>query len=208
MASYDIGIWSSILRLTLESKYGKISGGVLGKEDSRHYSGLTGTNEYQDFPKGFMKDSAWTLHWKLKGGGEPKNRWDWISYPVHIGVKLNRKKGKRTKGKMVGKNKELRYYFISCTLKTQADIHWHYTLLYAVHYTVNASAYMHTKSFQSCLILWDPLDYSPPGSSAHGILQARILEQVAMPSSRWSSWPRDQTHVSYVSCVGKGVLYH
>ena len=37
----------------------------------------------------------------------------------------------------------------------------------------------------------DPMDCSPPGSSVHGILQARILEWVAMPSSRRSSWPRD-----------------
>ena len=36
---------------------------------------------------------------------------------------------------------------------------------------------------QSCLTLWDPMDYSPPGSSVHGILQARILKWVAMPSS-------------------------
>ena len=44
---------------------------------------------------------------------------------------------------------------------------------------------------QSCLTLCDPLDYSPPGSSVHWILQARILEWVAMPSSRGSSRPRD-----------------
>ena len=37
------------------------------------------------------------------------------------------------------------------------------------------------------------MDHRPPGSSVHGILQARILEWVAMPSSRRSSWPRDQT---------------
>ena len=42
----------------------------------------------------------------------------------------------------------------------------------------------------------DPMDYSPPGSSVHGILQARILEWVAMPSSRGSSSPRDQTCIS------------
>ena len=48
----------------------------------------------------------------------------------------------------------------------------------------------------------------PSGSSVHGILQARILEWVAMHSSRGSSWPRDWTHVSYVSCIGRGVLYH
>ena len=43
----------------------------------------------------------------------------------------------------------------------------------------------------------DPLDCSPPGSSVHGILQARILEWVAMPSSRGSSPPRDQTCISF-----------
>ena len=48
-----------------------------------------------------------------------------------------------------------------------------------------------------------PIDYSPPGSSIHGILQARILGWVAMPSSRRSSRPRDQTRVSYVSCTGR-----
>ena len=42
----------------------------------------------------------------------------------------------------------------------------------------------------------DPMVCSPPGSSVHGILQARILEWVAMPFSRGSSQPRDQTHVS------------
>ena len=43
------------------------------------------------------------------------------------------------------------------------------------------------KSLQSCLTLCHPMDYSPPGSSVHGILQARILEWVAMPSARGSS---------------------
>ena len=50
--------------------------------------------------------------------------------------------------------------------------------------------------------LCDPMDCSPPGSSVQGILQARILEWVAMPSSRGSSQPRDQTHVSYTSSIG------
>ena len=44
--------------------------------------------------------------------------------------------------------------------------------------------------------LWDPMDYSPPGSSVRGILQARILEWVAMSFSRRSSQPRDRTQVS------------
>ena len=51
---------------------------------------------------------------------------------------------------------------------------------------------------QSCPILCDFMDYSPPGSSVHGILQARTLEWVAICFSRESSWRRDWT---WVSCV-------
>ena len=51
---------------------------------------------------------------------------------------------------------------------------------------------------QSCLILCDPVDCSPPGSSVHGICQARTLEWVAIPFSRGSSWPRDRTPVSHI----------
>ena len=47
-----------------------------------------------------------------------------------------------------------------------------------------------------CPTLWDPMDCSPPGSSVHGILQARILEWIAMPSSRGPSQPRDRTQLS------------
>ena len=56
--------------------------------------------------------------------------------------------------------------------------------------------------------LCDPVDWSLSGSSVHGILQARILEWVAMCSSRISSPPRDQTHISYISYIGRQVLYH
>ena len=52
---------------------------------------------------------------------------------------------------------------------------------------------------QSCLTLCDPLDCSPPGSSVHGILQERIMEWVAIPFSRGSSWPRVQTRVSCIA---------
>ena len=45
----------------------------------------------------------------------------------------------------------------------------------------------------------DPMDCSPPVSSVHGILQARILEWVAIPFSRWSFWPRDRTRVSCIT---------
>ena len=50
----------------------------------------------------------------------------------------------------------------------------------------------------------DPMDGSPPGSCAHGILQARILERAAISFSRGSSQPRDGTRVS---CVGRWILY-
>ena len=48
---------------------------------------------------------------------------------------------------------------------------------------------------QLCPTLWDPMDCSPPGSSVLGILQARILEWVAIPFFRGSSRPRDQARV-------------
>ena len=54
---------------------------------------------------------------------------------------------------------------------------------------------------QSCLTLCYPVHYSPLGSSVHGILQARIVEFVAISYSRGSSWPRDEIHVSCISCV-------
>ena len=52
--------------------------------------------------------------------------------------------------------------------------------------------------------LCDPLDCSPPGSSAHGIIQARILKWVAMPSSKGSSQPRDRSPASCISCIAGG----
>ena len=50
---------------------------------------------------------------------------------------------------------------------------------------------------QSCPTLFDPLDCSSPGSSVHEIFQERIMELVAISSSRDSSWPRNQTRASY-----------
>ena len=61
-------------------------------------------------------------------------------------------------------------------------------------------------SLQLYLILCNPMDCSRPGSSVHGILQARILEWVAISSSRGSSWHRDRTWISYVSCMGRQVF--
>ena len=56
----------------------------------------------------------------------------------------------------------------------------------------------------SCIWLCDPMDCNLPGSSVHGILQARMPEWVVIPFSRGSSRPRDWTHVSYID---RGILY-
>ena len=73
---------------------------------------------------------------------------------------------------------------------------------------VRAHAHTCAKSFQSYPTLCNPMDCSLPVSSVHGILQARILERVAMTSFKESSQPRDRTCISYVSCIGRWVFYH
>ena len=59
-----------------------------------------------------------------------------------------------------------------------------------------------------CLTVWDLRDCSPSSCSVHGIIPARILEWVVISSSGGSSWPRDWTHISCVSCIGRRILYH
>ena len=61
---------------------------------------------------------------------------------------------------------------------------------------------------QLCPILWNSMDYHPPGSSVHGIFQTRILEHVAISYYRGSPWPRDWNRVSCVFCIGRWILYH
>ena len=58
---------------------------------------------------------------------------------------------------------------------------------------------MCAQSHQSCPTLCDPLDCSLPGSSVHGIFQARILEWLAISFSRGSSWPKDRSHVPCIA---------
>ena len=54
----------------------------------------------------------------------------------------------------------------------------------------------------------DPLDCSSPGSSVHGLILARTLEWVAMPSSRGSSPPRVRTRIACGFCIGGWILCH
>jgi len=65
-----------------------------------------------------------------------------------------------------------------------------------VHYTLLSGVCSVTKS---CSTLCDPMDCSPPGSSVHGIFQARIVEWVAISYSSRPSQPRDRTHVSFIA---------
>ena len=69
-------------------------------------------------------------------------------------------------------------------------------ILYITYITLCAVLCLVT---HSCPTLCNPMDYSPPGSSVHGILQARILEWVAMPSSMESSQGRDRIQVSGIA---------
>ena len=61
---------------------------------------------------------------------------------------------------------------------------------------------------QLCPALCNPMDYRLPNSSVHGIFLARILERVAIFSSRGSSWPRDWICISWVSYIHRLILYH
>ena len=74
-------------------------------------------------------------------------------------------------------------------------------------FKVGISVYVCTCA-QSCPTLCDPMSYSPAASPVHGVLQVRMLEWVAVPSSRGSSRPWDLTRVSCVSCLGRRILYH
>ena len=85
---------------------------------------------------------------------------------------------------------DLKYDFHEETNKQKKSLKW-----YSVHELCLVA--------QSCLTLCNPMDCSPPGSSVLRILQAKILEWAAMPSSRGSSQPKDETHISQFSSVAQ-----
>ena len=82
-------------------------------------------------------------------------------------------------------------------------IHWSICLLLR---SLRASVCVLSCSDASTLC--NPVGCSLPGSSVHGIFQSRMLEWIAISFFRGSSWPRDQTRVSWVSCIGRWILYH
>ena len=87
------------------------------------------------------------------------------------------------------------------------NIHaWSHSLIEQIFTRFHEYAFMCANLLQSYLTLCDLVDYNPFRLlSVHGILQARILELVAMPSSRGSSQLKDRTHIS---CIDRRVLYH
>ena len=85
------------------------------------------------------------------------------------------------------------------TKRTLEHCWWEYKLVQSLWKTVCAC--LHAQSLQSCLILCNPMDWSPPGFSAHGILQAIILEWVAITSSRGTSQDRYWTSIF---CIAGG----
>ena len=75
---------------------------------------------------------------------------------------------------------------------------WLLQLIYPI-YTTYISMSVSVLVAQLCPTLCDPMDFRSPGSSVHGILQARILKWVAIPFSGESSWPRGWTWVSFIA---------
>ena len=101
---------------------------------------------------------------------------------------------------------ETRLILSTCTsLFVQSSISDHFQI-YAIIFTFDMPRILSTLMVcvcvlvaQLCLTLGKPMDCSPPGSSVHGMLQARIMEWVAISFSRGSSWSRDRTLVSCIA---------
>ena len=115
----------------------------------------------------------------------------------------------------------IRVFSSESTLRMRWPKYWSFSFsiipsyyYYIIHYIIKWEIteyfviFMCALSHFSLLTLWEPMDCSPPDYSVHGILQATILEWIVIPSSKGSSWPRDWTCVSYVSCIGREVLYY
>ena len=109
----------------------------------------------------------------------------------------------------------LSFFLLPCSLRRAWEIEW--------LWVIKNMGFAHWQpwfKFWLCLLLaacvcklslsvaslCDPKDCSPPGSFVLGIPQARILMWVTVSYSRASSWPRDQTQISCVSCIGRQIL--
>ena len=97
------------------------------------------------------------------------------------------------------------YYCTSRYCTVRLKMFYFLCLLFFTYYLYRNYYYSVT---QLCPTLCDPMDCNLPGSSVHGILQAKILEWIAISSPRGSSLPRDRICISYISCVCRWILYH
>ena len=97
----------------------------------------------------------------------------------------------------VGAGEDASKSLVSLSVLWLAWLHWCWVLCVCVCVCVCVYV-LCVLDAQSCLTLCNPMDYSLPGSSVHGILQAKMLEWVAILFSRGSSWPRGWT---WVSCI-------
>ena len=104
-----------------------------------------------------------------------------------------------------GKNTGVGYHFLlqGIFLSQELNLHWRVDSLPQTTWEapINYSCVRMHSVLPSNPTLGHPVDCSPPGSSVHGILQARTLEWVTTPSSRASSPPRDWTQISCVYCI-------
>jgi len=104
-------------------------------------------------------------------------------------------------------------YFSVCIQSCHTYHYSMFNLSISQHHRVSWWDYMQMFTYlniwcacaQLCLTLYYLIDCSLPGSSVHWIFLERILEGVAIPFSRGSSWPKDQTNIS---CIGRQILYH
>ena len=104
-------------------------------------------------------------------------------------------------GTMAGETEKLNILFHFITILKKSFKKKNCSIL-AVH---NLATKQQGECVLSCVWLCEPVNCSPPGSSVHGISQARILEWVAISFSRGSFWPRDRTHAS---CIGRWIHLH
>ena len=107
---------------------------------------------------------------------------------------------------------QISLYFILSSLQKGVIRHISGLELRRTEHVVDRGAYILCACVCAQLLshvwLCNSMDCSPPGSSVHGILQARIREWVAIYDSKGSSPPRDRTHASCVSSICKWIIYH
>ena len=92
---------------------------------------------------------------------------------------------------------------LSLSVDTSLD-----SLFLASSYLNTSSLFRCAKSLQSCPVLCNPMDCSPPGSSGHGFSRQEYWSRLSFPPPGHLPDLRDRTCVSYVSCNGRQVLYH